>query len=368
MRLRLAFAAFVLAGLALPEVRVKRIVTLTGNGGRVDWSPTDDLLVFDSKDADGYFNIYTMRPDGSAVRCLTCGVSALPSKHKGNPAFSPSGDYIVFQAERDVQTGGRRFGRRRIPERLERKVDFFAAPGAGFQNDLWLMDQQGRRFWKLYDSDPRVGGVLHPHFSPRGDKLLWAERVASGGGRMGQWALKIADFSVVGGTPRVSNIRTLRPGSKRRFYESHGFSPDGRQIVFTADPERGDNENSYDVFVYDLSTGKLKNLTDSPGEWDEHAQFSPDGRKIVWMSSRALPLPTRPADLKTDLWIMNPDGSDKQRLTYFNDPNSPEYIPRGVAAADVSWSPDGSRIVAYVIEDPIQGKGRLVRIDLDRQV
>jgi hypothetical protein len=54
--------------------------------------------------------------------------------------------------------------------------------------------------------------------------------------------------------------------------------------------------------------------------------------------------------MKMDYWSMRPDGTGKQRVTSFNDPSSPQYMPvdGGVAVADFDWGSDGKRIVAKV--------------------
>ncbi len=180
------------------------------------------------------------------------------------------------------------------------------------------------------------------------------------------WALKLADFSLPGGEPTVTNLRTLRPGRAPRFYESHGISPDGRKILFSGNPD-GQDELGIDIYTYDLKTGELRNLTSTPEEWDEHAQYSPDGRRIVWMSSRGLGLPDNPQKIRSDYWIMSADGSNQRRLTYFNEPGHPEYVPGGATAADSSWGPNGKEIVAYIITNhqTVQGDIDLIEAGPD---
>lgn len=51
----------------------------------------------------------------------------------------------------------------------------------------------------------------------------------------------------------------------------------------------------------------------------------------------------------TDYWVMDADGSNKRRLTYFNEKGHPHYIEGGAIAADFAWSEDGKRIFAYLI-------------------
>lgn len=61
----------------------------------------------------------------------------------------------------------------------------------------------------------------------------------------------------------------------------------------------------FDIFVADLKGNIVKRLTDSPG-YDAEATISPDGKKIVFTS-------TRNGDL--DLYTCNIDGSDVKQVT-----------------------------------------------------
>ena len=68
--------------------------------------------------------------------------------------------------------------------------------------------------------------------------------------------------------------------------------------------------------------------------------------------------------MKTELWIMNTDGSNRQRLTFFNEPGKVGYTGENLVFGDSCWSPDGSRILAYVLFRPRQQLGRLVMLTL----
>jgi Tol biopolymer transport system component len=360
---------------------INKVTVLTDKGGRVDWSPKGDVIAYDRVNEKGYFEIWSMRPNGSSQQCLTCGKSGSPKRHKGNPAYHADGQWIVFQAERDdvgdsgqggTASGGFRRGGRGMMLNPAARADFFGAPGRGFVNDLWIMDARGDRYWKVVTTDRRVGGILHPHFSRRGDKLTWAQRIGAGNavmgvgsGGFGQWDIRVADFSVVNGEPKLSNIHSYQPGRKKQLFETHGFSADGSKVIYCATSERGSNKIAFDVYLFDLQNKELTNLTDSPDEWDEHGQISPDGTKVLWMSSKGMPLTARAAEVKTDFWIMNIDGSNKQRLTWFNDPKNPQYIKGGVTAGDSSWSPDGKHVVGYLIEDATRNLGKIVMMDVN---
>ena len=318
------------------EPMLKRARLLTSDGGRVDWS-RQNLIAFDRRGSGGFYDVWVINPDGSGERCLTCGKPGAPKKNKGNPAWDPSGRYIVFEGQKD----------RTLPF-----LNRLAEPGRGVANDLWLMDAGGRQYWKLVDV-PRfpAGGVLHPHFSNDGTKLLWGQ-LLKGSGKLGIWDMKMANFQVIDGQPRVSDIRSVFPGPARKFNETHGFSPDGRQILFTSQIDSGQS----DIFTMDVASGKIVNLTNTPDEWDEHAQFTPDGRSIVWASSR-----NRSTDL--NLWIMNRDGSNARQLMDFHHAGAAAFSS-GIGPADSSFSPDGKSLAVYVITDAHESKGQIWIVEL----
>ena len=166
---------------------VRSIVTLTEDGGRLGWSAALNRIAFDRAGGDGYFDIWTMNPDATAQTCVTCDRPGIPTRHVGNPSWHPSGQYIVFQAQKD-----------NVSSPL---LDFFANPGAGINNDLYVMTALGQQARRLVTVPVGFGGVLHPHFSSTGAQLQWAERVSNSGGAFGQWVIRIADFRVTGGVP-----------------------------------------------------------------------------------------------------------------------------------------------------------------------
>ncbi|MBU7046466.1 MAG: PD40 domain-containing protein, partial [Theionarchaea archaeon] len=288
-------------------------------GGRVDWSHEKDVIAFDKKGSDGSYDIYITDQYGLLEKRLTH--DSYP-QHSGNPAWHPSGRWIVFQS---VNTS-------LIPSFVNREdADAYTNPGAGWLNNLWVADREGRNFYRLTNVDV-TGGVLHPHFSPDGTQLVWAERIG-GETDTGMWVLKIADFDLF--DKSLKNTKIFTPGEHPCFYESHGFSPDGTKILFSGNLKKGQPLYGLDIYELDLETQKLTQLTDSFYQWDEHAHYSPDGQKIVWMSSQGYDM----NPLKTDYWIMDSNGSNKTQLTFFNVPGHPHFMGMPIVAADFSWGP-----------------------------
>ena len=108
---------------------------------------------------------------------------------------------------------------------------------------------------------------------------------------------------------------------------SPSWSPDSRRIVFVS--ERDGHVHAQhgrltpEIYVMDADGGNPQNLTNDPSD-DREASWSPDGKRIVFTSWR---------DENSEIYVMAADGSNPQNLT--NDPHSDRYP---------SWSPDGERI------------------------
>ena len=176
-----------------------------------------------------------------------------------------------------------------------------------------------------------------------------------------------SDFHVTKkGKPYLVNIRTFTPGLQKKWYESHGFSPDDKKIIFSGSLMRGQDDTGMDIYTLDLETGKLGRLTHTFSQWDEHAHYSPDGNKIIWISSvnKFDPQNWRKT-MKTEYFIMNAKGANKHQLTYFNTPGHPHYrIFNGsrVVCADSAWNSDGNKIMASIAVD---GKPFIIGIKLN---
>lgn len=325
---------------------VASVATFVELGGNVDWSPDGKWIAYDAPDASNWTQTWLTRSDGSEKKCLTCNNAASPTPlHIGNPAWHPTQKWIVIQGVEQSFYDG-------FPSADSANKKRIMDIGVGVGNELWAMLADGRQFIKLTDvwGESRwAGGVLHPHFSHDGRMLAWTQRVENiPGNPGGSWVIKIADFVQDNDLPRLANLRTLKPWPGEGVAEVHSFSPDDSSLLFTTNAD-GQSWRGFDIYNLDLATNHPTRLTNTPNEWDEHAQYSPDGRCIAWMSSRNADATAQL--LKTEMWLMAADGSGQRQLTTFNDPGSKFYMaePYGVVVADSSWSPDGTRLLVYVI-------------------
>ncbi len=305
---------------------------ISNNSGRVSWSRSTNLIAYDKQSPVGYYDVWTIKPDGTGDTCLTCGATTLPPLNKGNPVWSPDGRFIALQVQQNPSLGP--------------VGDALARPGAGWNNDLWIMDAAGKNYWPVTHVPAPQGGVIHPQFSWAGNKIVWGQRLATTPEPYGAWELQVGEFVVsAGGVPSVRNITTYTPGAQKYYYEPHGFSLNDRILFFMGNLELGMGQFGMDIYSLDLVTGKLTDLTNTIDQWEEFPTPMPNSNRLVYMSTTGTAWTH--SHFEGDLWMMNYDGSNKQRLTSFDDPSSPNYIPDGVSLADPDWNVDGTRLVVY---------------------
>ena len=323
----------------------------------VDWAPKGDWIAYDRPGPGGYSQLHIARPDGSSERCMTCDIDVLRKHHAASPAWHPSGKYLVFVVERPVKIQGE-------------PLPFRSVPGGNMGSDLWAITSDAKVFWNLTNRGESGGRALSPRFSHEGDLLVWTERVVAGGGAWGQWGLQVAQFNVSRGAPRLRKVRSYRPGAQRLFYEPSSFTPDDQGLLFAANLDPGQSEAELDLFVLRLESGEIQRLRSSP-DLDRSARWTPDGRQVVWASSKGLrghrPVferQDRDTSTAMDLWIMNADGTDEERLTRFNDVMSSEYYGRVMVGAG-AWSRDGRQLIVPVVPVGSRSGGGLFVLDME---
>lgn len=150
------------------------------------------------------------------------------------------------------------------------------------------------------------------------------------------------------GTPLTAVFGEQGRGTDLEFITPKGKQP---QLV-EFDTEEGTHMNvtvspKGDVIVFDLLAhlyqlpidgGEAKPLTQGSGiAMNTQPQFSPDGRRIVFISDRSG---------QENVWIINADGTSPR----------PVYLEEGARYNDPAWSPDGKSIVV-IRNVPSLGRG-----------
>ena len=171
----------------------------------------------------------------------------------------------------------------------------FQAPNWSPDGRTLIYAQEGR----LYRFDIALGkaDVINTGFATRNNN----DHVLSFDGRMlgishhtteDSGASIVYTVPVTGGTP-------TRVTAKGPSY-LHGWSPDGRWLVYT-----GQRNNEFDVYKIPSAGGDEIRLTTTPG-LDDGPEFTPDGRYIYFNSTRSG---------RMQIWRMRPDGTEQQQVT-----------------------------------------------------
>lgn len=224
------------------------------------------------------------------------------------PAFSPSGTQIAFtsflRGGADlwlVQASGGRARKLSTRQGLNTGPTWFPSSGALIAT---LSFEGNAELYKLAVSDGKILGRLT--HSPGSD--LSASLSPDGS--------QIAFVSDRQGTPQIFLMSSSGGQARRLTYQgtynqTPRFSPraDVPMIAFTGRDER----LNFDVFLYDLRTGKIDRVTQGQGS-NLDPTFSPDGRMLVYASSRG------------GLWLMNLQ-TRKETQIYKGGAKNPSWGP-----------------------------------------
>lgn len=134
--------------------------------------------------------------------------------------------------------------------------------------------------------------------------------------------------------------------------EQIAWSPNSQSIAYTCKKEKGTaaalSTNS-DIYLFDLLSGKTRNLTNGMNGYDMNPAFSPDGRYLAWES---LETPGYESD-RHRIFLYDFRTDKKWELTAGLDQN----------AIEPHWSPDSKRVF---FQSEKEGTVQLFSIDLDR--
>jgi TolB protein len=229
------------------------------------------------------------------------------------PDYVPYRDYIGSNLEiLDVASGNATI--------IHRYRGSFQAPNWTHDGKALIYAQEGR----LYRFDLASGkpGVINTEFATRNNN----DHVLSFDGRM----LGISNHTVEDSGASIVYTLPATGGTPRRVTAKgpsylHGWSPDGRWLVYT-----GQRNNEFDVYKIPAGGGEEIRLTNAEG-LDDGPEFTPDGAYIYFNSSRSG---------RMQIWRMRPDGSEQQQITDDGFNNwFPHISPDGNWIAYISFPP-----------------------------
>ena len=113
---------------------------------------------------------------------------------------------------------------------------------------------------------------------------------------------------------------------------SPAISPNGQWIAYTVREANWDDNNYHtEIWLADVKTGELRQLTSNPKKSSTSPAWAPDSSKLAFATDR---------DEKRQIYLIDPRGGEARKLT------SAEEGVGGFA-----WAPDG-KSVAYTSSDP----------------
>lgn len=254
--------------------------TFTDEGGDADvkTDPAGKLLVFSSTRHSDHPDIYVQRVDGTAVTQLTSDAA-----DDAYPCFSADGKQVAFASTR-----------------------------AGSWQ-IYVMDADGRNVVQVTQGTMQC---IHPTFSPDGARVAYAAI----GSRSNQWELWVAN---------------LQTGEKRMI--GYGlfpsWSPDKAvdRIAFQKARQRGGRW--FSLWTLDLIEGEGRRLTEVAASTNAaivSPTWSPTGQRLAFATvvaprDGALAEKGEAKDPKAhgqqDIWSVDADGGNRQRLTDGNGTN-----------------------------------------------
>jgi Tol biopolymer transport system component/TolB-like protein len=296
----------------------RKLARTEPGSSRLAWSPDGtSLAVVDRASPQGPYGTFLLSLEDGQKQELTSPAGASPGTPEDNaPAFSPDGKILAFIRSRGLVTqdiyltpvdGGK-------PRRLttdERQIHSLAWTADGSQIVFSSNRGGGFSLWRVAVSGgtpERVAvagqNVYSPAISLRGNRLAYN--------------VSFADSNIWRIDRRAANRQSspTRLIASTRQDHSPQFSPDGKRIVFVSD--RSGNE---EIWVCESDGSHLAQLTFSDSATSGTPRWSPDGQQIVFDA--------RPAG-NSDIYVMSDQGGKPRPLTL--EP-SHDVIP--------SWSRDG---------------------------
>ncbi|GAB5562261.1 MAG: SMP-30/gluconolactonase/LRE family protein [Synoicihabitans sp.] len=238
------------------------------------------------------------------------------------PDFRPYQDYLGSNLEALDVFSGKLMS-------LHRSSESFEAPN-------WTVDGE-RLILNISGTGPAKGELRNFDLDTRRiSKLNTGEIVQNNNDHVLSFDGKLLGISSHEGPDRTSVIYTLpSTGSDHPTAVTdaawghsflHGWSPDNRWLVYTAN-----RKNQWDIYKVDRFTREEVQLTDSDA-LDDGSEYSPDGQWIYFNSARTGYM---------QIWRMRPDGSDQEQVFADQSQNwFPHISPDGKWMVFLSYDAD----------------------------
>jgi Tol biopolymer transport system component len=266
-------------------------------------------------DYEPEMDIFSSLPDGSDIQQLTFDYG-----YDAEGSYSPDGKLIVYSSNKNAFN-------RDLTKEEQQKLEVDPA----YFCDLFIMNADGSGKRQLTDVPGYDGG---PFFSPDGKKVVW-RRFSEDGHTADVYTINIDGTD----EKRITDFNCL---SWAPFYY-----PSGDYIAFSSNKYGFDN---FEVFIVDSDGLKEPVRVTYTDKFDGLPVFSPDGKQMVWTTSRT-------ADGKAQLFIADWDDSYAREMLA----KSPYRPKKQSFQRNVQFSPEIkvselNEKLTYIASDELEGR------------
>ncbi|MBI4238107.1 MAG: thrombospondin type 3 repeat-containing protein [Deltaproteobacteria bacterium] len=306
------------------------ITTADAHSYEPQWSPDGTKIAFyssrhpdgsDALNSNSIANIFVMDADGTNLLALTATTASDTGHYQ--PSWSPDGTQLAFTSAQN-------------PDESNSTVS---------TRNIWVVNADGTGLNALTTLTSSTALCFTPQWSPDGTKILFnSNRKLDGSDNLtdnGNYNIWTVDADGTDPTPLAGiDVSAIQQQDAQ-------WSPDGTEIVFVSNRDIDGSaalspNGAYNLFVMNADGTGLTALTTT--ELDGAVlhmdpQWSPDGTKIVFDSTRVLDGSDAALNggATMNLWVINADGTSLTPLTTSTDDGITSGLPR--------WSSDGAWIV-----------------------
>jgi dipeptidyl aminopeptidase/acylaminoacyl peptidase len=296
--------------------------------GATAWSPDGKTIAFISN-ISGRNNLWLVPAEGGWPTQLT-----VSDQRQTAPAWSPDGKWIAYMSDYD---GDEQWDIFLVSPSTGQVVNLTNTREIAEESPTWSPD--GR--YLAYMVKPKTSSVFEIDVY---DTLMRETRHLTTGtaknkmnvspiwSRDGKWIVytqqqaKGTDSNIFVAEVASGKSRLLTPHQGEQLYSANDFSPDGRQVLITANAANG-----YDnVALLDIASKKISWLTQD--KWEiSGGNFSSDSKSITWTAN---------VDGNTDIYLHDIASGKTTTLP----------LPKGVnqvGGAESAFTRDGSRLLYY---------------------
>ena len=270
----------------------RQLTTHDAHDRNAVWSPDGKWLAFESS-RSGSFQIWLISPDGGEAQQFT-----LISTEASQPLWSPDGKHIAYVSDVFPEYSDKPFSesdplnKAKLDELENGKVKAKILTSLLYRHwDSWVDGKRKHIFVQPLDGgDPKditpgnrdavptsstFSSGTDFAFSPDGKEIAFTATPANVQEEAWTTNHDILTVSVNGGSPKQITTNPAADGYPQ-------YSPDGKYIAFRAQATPGFEADRWQLMLYERSTGKTKSLTETFDSSVESQIWGPGSRQLFF--------------------------------------------------------------------------------------